>query len=233
MSSETIVILKGDGLREFVESRMFTVFVTAVIIINSITLGLETSPAVVSRIGPLLHVIDTAGLRKSDDPVEQEGIRRAWQEIEKADVVLLLIDATHADQDYPSSIESRLQNMQVKRLYTKSDLLETLQTPDLDGQLISTKTGQGMDVLIDDLTRNYQDFNHNESSFIARKRHVEALKQSLVHVQNAVDIFQHSASGELMAEDLRHAQNSLGEITGEFTSEDLLGRIFSSFCIGK
>ena len=90
-----------------------------------------------------------------------------------------------------------------------------------------------MDQLVDRLTANYHDYNHDQSNFIARKRHVEALKTAMLYLQQAVEIFASTASGELMAEDLRLAQQQLDQITGEFTTEDLLGQIFSSFCIGK
>lgn len=183
--------------------------------------------------GVPVKVIDTAGLRESDDPVEQEGIRRAWNEIEKADVILLLMDATKGYTAEDIIIEQRIHTTKIKKLFTKSDLLTSEKQKQLEGDKISTRTGEGIDALIDDLTRNYHDYNHTESTFIARKRHVEALKKSLQHVQQAAIIFEQTESGELMAEDLRQAQLSLNQITGEFTSEDLLGRIFSSFCIGK
>lgn len=183
--------------------------------------------------GVPVRVIDTAGLRESDDPVEQEGIRRAWQEIDRADVVLLLIDCTASQPEQHLAVAERLAGLKVKTVYTKADLLKPQEKNRFDGLLISTVSGEGMEQLIDDLTREYQDFDHTESSFIARRRHVEALNQSLQHLENARTVFSLSASGELMAEDLRQAQHALSEITGEFTSDDLLGRIFSSFCIGK
>jgi tRNA modification GTPase len=99
--------------------------------------------------------------------------------------------------------------------------------------MVSTHTGDGIDQLIDDLTSNYYDYNHDQTTFIARKRHVDALTRTQTHLENAEAIFADTQSGELMAEDLRQAQISLNEITGEFNTEDLLGRIFSSFCVGK
>ena len=180
-----------------------------------------------------VKIIDTAGLRESNDPIEQEGIRRAWTEIEKADVILLLMDATRGYTAEDRQIEQRIHTLKLRKLFTKSDLISSQQRKQVQGDLISTKTGEGIDELIDNLTRNYHDYNHHESTFIARKRHVEALKQSLQHIQQAASTFEQTRSGELMAEDLRQAQLSLNQITGEFTTEDLLGRIFSSFCIGK
>lgn len=181
--------------------------------------------------GVPVKAIDTAGLRESLDPVEQEGIKRAWHEIEQADVVLHLIDANIGYNEADELISQRLKHLNVKQVYTKSDLLDS--KSQIQGLLVSTKTGDGMESLIDELTLNYSDYNQNESTFIARKRHVEALKQALLSLENASAIFKQTISGELMAEDLRQAQHSLDKITGEFTTEDLLGEIFSSFCVGK
>lgn len=183
--------------------------------------------------GVPVHVVDTAGLRDSDDLVEQEGIKRAWEEIDRADIVLHLVDATKGFSDQDREIEKRLTPRHTKRVYTKCDLLAAGKANSINGYLISTKKGVGVQQLIDDITAGYGDFNHQESTFIARKRHVEALQLSLRYLKNAKKIFAESRSGELMAEDLRLAQQALNEITGEFTTEDLLGRIFSSFCIGK
>ncbi|MBT3202879.1 MAG: tRNA uridine-5-carboxymethylaminomethyl(34) synthesis GTPase MnmE [Gammaproteobacteria bacterium] len=183
--------------------------------------------------GVPVKIIDTAGLRDSSDPIEQEGIKRAWHEIDKADVVLLLIDASKGFSEEDKNIESRLTEAHVLRLYTKSDLLDSAQKSSINDSLISTKNGEGIDGVIDLLTKNYADYNQNQSTFIARKRHVEALKASLKSLQSAKSIFEETHSGELMAEDLRFAQKALNQITGEFTTEDLLGKIFSSFCVGK
>ncbi|MDJ0832595.1 MAG: tRNA uridine-5-carboxymethylaminomethyl(34) synthesis GTPase MnmE [Gammaproteobacteria bacterium] len=183
--------------------------------------------------GVPVKVIDTAGLRESSDPVEQEGVKRAWREIELADVVLLLIDAERGYSEQDAAIEQRLQQQNIQRIYTKADLLSPARQQSIEGQLISTRNGQGMDQLVDRLTANYHDYNHDQSSFIARKRHVEGLKTAILYLQQAAEVFAETGSGELMAEDLRLAQQQLNQITGEFTSEDLLGQIFSSFCIGK
>jgi len=183
--------------------------------------------------GVPVKIIDTAGLRESTDPVEQEGVRRAWHEIEKADQVLLLIDATKGFSEEDNAIEQRLQGLRVKKIMTKADLVDTTQAMNSDQLSVSTKNGHGMERLIDELTENYADYNHDQHTFIARKRHVESLTIALQFLQQAAQIFEQTASGELMAEDLRQAQQSLSQITGEFNTEDLLGRIFSSFCIGK
>jgi tRNA modification GTPase len=183
--------------------------------------------------GVPVKIIDTAGLRESSDPVEQEGIRRAWLEIEQADIVLLLVDAQKGFSDQEKLIVQRLQHVKIKHLYTKIDLLGDEDRKQLKKLAISTRTGEGMERLIDELTQNYGDFNHDQSTFIARKRHVEALKKSLQHLQKGKEVFSQTGSAELMAEDLRLAQLTLNQITGEFNTEDLLGKIFSSFCIGK
>jgi len=180
-----------------------------------------------------VKVIDTAGLRDSQDPVEQEGIRRAWHEIEKADVVILLIDAVKGFSVEEEKIQQRLSGARVLPLYTKADLLSEAEKLTIQGNLISTRSGEGINDVIELLTQNYADYNQNQSTFIARKRHVEALLSCIGNLKNAQAVFQQTQSGELMAEDLRQAQLNLNSITGEFNTEDLLGKIFSSFCIGK
>ena len=180
-----------------------------------------------------LHIIDTAGLRDSDDPVEQEGIRRAWREIEQADAVLMLIDARSGETDEDRAILERLADCAVTRVYTKADLLSPGQTPPQDGLLISSHSGQGMDALIDRIVGHAGEGGTEASTFLARQRHVDALQRAREALLQARRVFAETASGELMAEDLRQAQQALSEITGEFTTEDLLGRIFGSFCIGK
>ena len=180
-----------------------------------------------------LHVIDTAGLRQSDDPVEQEGIRRAWKEIEQADAVLMLIDATTGITDEDRAILERLAGLPLIRVYSKADLLQGNPPDDEQGVLISSHSGEGMETLIDRILGSQSLRNSEDSAFLARARHVDALQRALTALQQALAVYMETASGELMAEDLRQAQQALNEITGEFTSEDLLGRIFGSFCIGK
>lgn len=172
-----------------------------------------------------LHIIDTAGLRHTSDRVEQEGIRRAWAEIEKADRILLVTDKLPINQALPE--------IPVTIILNKIDL--TQQEPavaEYEGQTIislSAKTGEGMDLLRQHLKACVGAGNLNEGSFLARRRHVDALQRA---EQVLLEAKQQSA-GELLAEDLRQAQLMLSEITGEFSADDLLGKIFSSFCIGK
>ncbi|MEI6708828.1 MAG: tRNA uridine-5-carboxymethylaminomethyl(34) synthesis GTPase MnmE [Methylococcales bacterium] len=185
--------------------------------------------------GMPLHIIDTAGLRDSDNKIEQEGIRRAWAEIEKADKILLLIDA-RADED--SELLAALpSHIDITKIYNKIDLLgiapKIEQHQHQSDIYLSIKTGAGLELLTEHLKQSV-DFNANtENVFIARRRHIEALNQGYESVSNALIQLQTSLAGELVAEDLRLAQNSLAEITGQFSSDDLLGKIFSSFCIGK
>jgi len=184
-----------------------------------------------------LHLTDTAGLRESGDAVEQEGVRRAWNEMEKADRVLLVVDSslglTAEDQDI---LERLPRALKATVIYNKIDL--TAQRPaedELDGVAsvwLSARTGQGMELLRAHLKRvaGYQ--QTGEDGFSARRRHLDAMRRAREHLEEAARHVEMRA-GELLAEELRLAQLCLNEITGEFTSDDLLGKIFSSFCIGK
>jgi len=184
-----------------------------------------------------LHIIDTAGLRDSDDPVEQEGVRRAWQEIEQADRILLLVDDQHAESDHVE-IENRLpEHIGVTRVFNKIDLsgrqpeiIEEEQEIDI---ALSAKTGVGMDLLKNHLKQCMGYEQSVEGHFMARRRHLDALNLADEHLTLARYNLEQTQAGELLAEELRLAQEALNGITGEFTSDDLLGRIFSSFCIGK
>ena len=191
----------------------------------------------VSLDGLPLHLTDTAGLRKSGDAVEEEGVRRAWREMQQADRVLLVVDATQGltpeDQDIVDALPAELP---VTVLYNKIDL--TGQTPaedELDGidsLWLSAGTGDGMDLLREHLKQVAGFTQLGEDSFSARRRHIDALSRAREHLDEAAGHAQ-AGAGELLAEELRLAQLCLSEITGEFTSEDLLGKIFSSFCMGK
>jgi len=184
--------------------------------------------------GMPLHIIDTAGLRESDNAVEKEGIRRAHAEIQKADKVLLLIDAR--DPETQSILDTLPQDVDIVKIYNKIDLLgiapEITQTEQGTSIYLSVKTGTGMELLTQYLKQSVGFNASADNVFIARRRHIEALNKGQEFVESAIEQLQVQA-GELVAEDLRQAQNSLGEITGQFSSDDLLGRIFSSFCIGK
>lgn len=188
-----------------------------------------------------VHVIDTAGLRDSVDPVEQIGIEKSWQEIDSADVVLFLHDLTRMDlEDYGKADEIIRTNLMdrlseripVLNVWNKEDA-RALQPP--DGQLaLSAKTGKGVDALRKKLLDIVGWQTVPEGVFIARARHVEALTQVDAHLVNAaLHLREQAKSLEVLAEELRLAQNALNQITGKFNADDLLGVIFSKFCIGK
>jgi tRNA modification GTPase len=191
----------------------------------------------ISLDGLPLHIIDTAGLRDSADRVEQEGVRRAWDAIRSADHVLLVVDDAmglsaediQLQQQFPAEIP-------VTSLYNKIDL--TGRQPELvmngtSSQIaLSAKTGQGIDLLRTHLKTVAGFEAGSDDNFIARRRHLDALTRAGAHLEQAQRRLQEQA-GELLAEELRLAQICLSEITGEFSNEDLLGRIFASFCIGK
>lgn len=184
--------------------------------------------------GMPLHIIDTAGLRESDNPVEKEGIRRAHAEIQKADKVLLLIDAR--DPETQSILDTLPQDIDIVKIYNKIDLLgiapEIKQSEHDTSIYLSVKTGTGMELLRYYLQQSVGFNASADNVFIARRRHIEALNKGQEFIDSALAQLQVQA-GELVAEDLRQAQHSLGEITGFVSSDDLLGKIFSSFCIGK
>lgn len=184
--------------------------------------------------GMPLHIIDTAGLRESADVVEAEGIRRARKEFERADLLLLLSDATHDDVQLPENLPIGLRVTQVRN---KIDLSgETAGLEEHDKKTIvrlSVKTGAGMDALRDHLKSVAGFQAQGADVFIARRRHLDALGRAREHLETGVAALESSQAGELLAEELRLAQLALNEITGEFSSDDLLGKIFSSFCIGK
>lgn len=188
--------------------------------------------------GMPLRVIDTAGLRESSDLVEQEGIRRAWREIETADRVLLVIDSRVGINAEDRAIRARLPaSVPLTLILNKIDLSQETpgeQTGDWGPVIkLSAKIGTGLDILRQHLKACMGYQTSGEGAFIARRRHLDALHRAAEQLTNAqVQLAQYQA-GELVAEELRLAQNHLSEITGEFTSDDLLGRIFSSFCIGK
>ena len=185
-----------------------------------------------------LHIIDTAGLRETDDEVERIGIERSWKEIERSDVVLLLVDARTGVTDTDREILKRLpKTLQRITLYNKIDLAdrEAERHDEADGVAISlsAKANQGIDLLRRELLR-IAGWHQAEDVFIARERHLRALIMAQEHVAAARSVVEGILPAlEIFAEELRLAQHALGEITGEFTADDLLGVIFSRFCIGK
>ena len=192
--------------------------------------------------GMPLHIIDTAGLRDTQDTVEKIGIERAWDEIKTADRVLFMVDGTTTDatdprEIWPDFIDRLPLNLGVTVIRNKADLTqETINISaeqSFDVFRISAKTRLGIEELKQHLKllMGYQ--SNLEGGFIARRRHLEALELAEKHLyigKEQLEVFQ---AGELLAEELRMTQQALSEITGQFTSDDLLGKIFSSFCIGK
>ncbi len=192
--------------------------------------------------GMPLHIIDTAGLREAPDEVERIGINRAWDEIRNADRVLLMVDSTTTNTDDPEQIWPEF----VHQLPDADKITVIRNKADLSGEAIgqreshghtlialSAKGNLGVDNLRDHLKTCMGFTSTTEGGFLARRRHLEALEQAHELLQTGHDQLVMNGAGELLAEDLRQAQQALNEITGEFSSDDLLGRIFSSFCIGK
>jgi tRNA modification GTPase len=192
--------------------------------------------------GMPLHVLDTAGLRAdTQDLVEQEGIRRAQAEMQRADRVLFVVDAA-ADPTARAYAEARAAlpaDVPVTIVLNKCDVATGVPMSDtvtLAGPqwlAVSAKTGEGLPLLREHLKRVMGYSVVGTGTVTARARHLEALSLARRHVESAAGLLTERRAGELMAEELRAAQRALEEITGAFTSEDLLGRIFSSFCIGK
>lgn len=184
--------------------------------------------------GMPLHVIDTAGLRESGDVVEQEGIKRTWREIEQADRALLLVDDKAGMTMEDDAILQKLPtSLEVTIVRNKIDLSGAKATEQNKEIALSAKSGEGVALLRDHLKKIMGYTGLTEGVFLARRRHLDALIRAKELVINGQTQLQESKAGELLAEDLRQAQNALGEITGHVSSDALLGKIFSSFCIGK
>ncbi|ALT00562.1 tRNA uridine-5-carboxymethylaminomethyl(34) synthesis GTPase MnmE [Lacimicrobium alkaliphilum] len=192
--------------------------------------------------GMPLHIIDTAGLRDSPDKVEQIGIQRAWDEINRADMVLFMLDSqqsleTDPHKIWPEFVDRLPERIRMTVIRNKIDLSgETAGVEKLADHTVirlSASHKTGIELLAAHL-KDAMGFNAApEGRFIARRRHLDALEQALAHLQQGHSQLLDNQAGELLAEELRLCQQHLNEITGEFSSDDLLGRIFSSFCIGK
>jgi len=185
-----------------------------------------------------LHIIDTAGLRESENVVEQMGIERAREEIEKADAILLLIDDNgDAEKEKNELVAMLPPDCNYSVVYNKIDATSreaAISESDGTSEIaLSAKCGDGIDILRQHLKDKMGYNSTSEGSFMARRRHIDALQRVDEHLLNGKAHLEHNQTGELLAEELRQAQHALGEITGEYSSDDLLGEIFSSFCIGK
>jgi tRNA modification GTPase len=193
-----------------------------------------------------LNLVDTAGLRSTVDVVEAEGVRRARTEIARADRVLYILDAGtvcgniaggNDQEQWAAELAQLPRGIPVTLVFNKIDLTgapagvdETTAPPRV---FLSARTGLGLDALRSHLKAGAGYLHSESGALAARRRHLDALSRARQHVQTAADVLRSTRAFELFAEDLRLAQHALGEITGEFTSEDLLGEIFGSFCIGK
>lgn len=182
-----------------------------------------------------LHIIDTAGLRETDDEIEKFGIARTWQAIESANIALLLLDSTHGITEVEKSILDRLPS-DLSKIWVHNKIDLSAEAPSLqenDGEIhifISAKKGDGVDLLKAHLLKMAGWQITSEGVFMARTRHLKVIEE----VESFLNQALHSmAQAELVAENLRAAQTALSAITGEFTPDDLLGEIFSKFCIGK
>jgi tRNA modification GTPase len=194
----------------------------------------------ISLDGIPLKLVDTAGLRETDNAIEAEGVRRAKAELLAADGVLVVIDYA-ANHDWQTTVTGLLGDSEITApvfvVLNKIDIAS--QQPDnemAEGYTcipISAFTGKGIDQLKTEMLQVFAPNASIESSFIARSRHVDALRRAETHLREGQRVLLEDSAGELFAEELRYCHEALAEITGEFSSDDLLGRIFSTFCIGK
>ncbi|MDH5913952.1 tRNA uridine-5-carboxymethylaminomethyl(34) synthesis GTPase MnmE [Vibrio splendidus] len=192
--------------------------------------------------GMPLHIIDTAGLRDASDEVEKIGIERAWEEIAQADRVLFMVDGTTTDATdpkdiWPDFVDRLPDNIGMTVIRNKADQtseeLGICHVNDPTLIRLSAKTGKGVDALRSHLKDCMGFAGGHEGGFMARRRHLDALERASEHLDIGQQQLEGYMAGEILAEELRITQQHLNEITGEFSSDDLLGRIFSSFCIGK
>jgi len=192
--------------------------------------------------GMPLHIIDTAGLRESNDKVEQIGIERAWKEIKQADRVLLMVDSTVSTtvdpkEEWPDFFDRLPENIGLTIIRNKADISHS--KTGISGEddqptiTLSAKNGEGVDLLKDHLKAIMGYQGSTEGSFMARRRHLSALEKAHQHLEIGLEQLESYVAGEILAEELRLCQQELNQITGEFTNDDLLSEIFSSFCIGK
>lgn len=179
-----------------------------------------------------LHIIDTAGIRESEDVVEKEGVRRAQQEISAAQAVLFVVDGSTSDRQNLEPPCGLPPGVPVLTILNKADLF-CPQPANKDVIVLSAKTGEGVDRLRDRLKALAGGQSASAAVFSARRRHLDALEKAAELIRHGVAELTHGRSGELVAEDLRLAQQSLESITGRFLPDDLLEKIFRDFCIGK
>ncbi len=189
-----------------------------------------------------VHVVDTAGLRKTNDSIEREGILRAHHEMKQADMLLVVADGMMKQESEQIFQTLNLDEILVEKtpmtiVVNKIDLMrrqpEKIKHRNHDTIFLSAKTGQGIDILKNHLKEHMGYQKSEEGNFIARRRHLDALSRALTHLEKGQSEYETNRAGELLAENLKLSQQALSEITGDFSADDLLGEIFSTFCIGK
>lgn len=187
--------------------------------------------------GMPIHIVDTAGLRETSDVVETEGVRRARAEIQSADVILWITDVSQKEEETEGLDIDIAYKVPVIFIRNKIDLTGELPGKNENSRhcsiSVSIKEKKGLEFLKDRLKGIMNFSGETEGIFIARRRHLDAIHRALNHIKAGNQALKEHKAGELLAEDLRHAQQALNEITGKFTADDLLGKIFSTFCIGK
>lgn len=192
--------------------------------------------------GMPIHILDTAGLRTPEDVVEKEGVRRTKKAVEQADLIFLILDSSRSskEEDFKKTMKQLFSDSakQIPLIIVENKIDLTGEKPlkensDYIRIKISAKTGAGIDLLKDHLKEIIGFKTTGENDFIARRRHCDAIARARSFLKKADEQLSRQKAGELVAEALRKAQNALSEITGEFTTDDLLGKIFSEFCIGK
>lgn len=180
-----------------------------------------------------VHIADTAGIRKSENLIEVEGVRRARATLEQSDLALVVLDLSVPAEDSQRLCETLPSGVQSIRVWNKVDIAPRREGEAADSVHISAKTGEGIDALKAMICEAAGLNTGREGSFSARCRHLDALRRTREHLKTGADQLETNDAPELLAEELRLAQKALGEITGEFLPDDLLSAIFASFCIGK
>lgn len=183
-----------------------------------------------------IHVVDTAGLRESEDEVELEGIRRAKQAVSQADLVILLTDINQTTEAQLKAFiaENQLEQDNLLVVFNKIDKAKSQPEVTENQVYISAKEGLGMDLLKTKILQTAGIINQDpQGAYLARRRHLDALAKCMESLTTGLENLAHHNAGELLAEDLKQAHQALCHITGEYSADDLLGQIFSSFCIGK
>ncbi|MYB34031.1 MAG: tRNA uridine-5-carboxymethylaminomethyl(34) synthesis GTPase MnmE [Gammaproteobacteria bacterium] len=193
----------------------------------------DTLEQIIDLEGMPMEIVDTAGIRDTQDEIEAEGVRRAKRVQEDADMVLLVVDDDTTDQSEVERLMSSHDQFPVLLVRNKIDLSGRDQSEDLMEACISAKTGQGIEELKEKIQSSVGYVGEQEGTFMARQRHIDALLRARISLDAGMEQLRRNQAGEMLAEDLSLCHRALAEITGKITSDELLGMIFSSFCIGK